>query len=118
MINRLICSASFVAFSIFFLSACSGGGGGGGASAVSAPAPAAPAVAMSGGPVSLQPDNTTVAYQSASATALVTNAGVGGVANAPSGQGATITMTTNASGVTTIVFNIPTTGRSEERRVG
>jgi len=60
--------------------------------------------------VSLQPDNTTVAYQSASATALVTNAGVGGVANAPSGQGATITMTTNASGVTTIVFNIPTTG--------
>jgi hypothetical protein len=35
MINRLICSAGFLAFSIFFLSACGGGGGGGMGTAVS-----------------------------------------------------------------------------------
>ena len=75
-------------------------------SAALAPAPAAPAVAA---PLSFQPENTTVAYQAASATALVTNAGVGGVATAASGQGATITVTTSG-GAYTVVFNIPTTG--------
>jgi len=59
--------------------------------------------------LSFQPDNTTVSYQPASATALVTNAGVGGVAAAASGQGATITVTASG-GAYTVVFNIPTTG--------
>jgi hypothetical protein len=62
--------------------------------------------------------NTTVTYQSASATARVTNAGVGGVAAAASGQGATITITTNANGVTSAAFNIPTTGTTFTQQFG
>ena len=51
----------------------------------------------------------TVAYQAASATALITNSGVGGVTNAASGQGATITVTTEG-GAIKVALNIPTTG--------
>jgi hypothetical protein len=65
---------------------------------------------MNGTPITLQAVNTTVTYQAASATALVTNTGTGGVAAAASGQGATITLTTDGSGLIKVAFNIPTTG--------
>ena len=116
MTNRLNYPAAFLASGVLFLAAC-GGGGGGGTSAALAPAPAAPAAAASGGLLSFQPDNTTVTYQLASATALVTNAGVGGVAAAASGQGATITVTQLGGGYT-VVFNIPTTGTTFTQQVG
>ncbi len=111
MTNQMNYPAAFLASGVLFLAAC-GGGGGGGTSPALAPAPAAPAapaVPASGGPFSFQPDNTTVTYQPASATVLVTNAGVGGVATAASSQSATITVTTSG-GAYTVVFNIPTTG--------
>ena len=92
--------------------ACSSGGGG----ATPAPAPA-PAPALPPPFLSFQTTNTTVAYPAASATALVTNAGVGGVAAAPPGQSATITITTAASGVTTVVFNIPTAGATFTQQI-
>jgi hypothetical protein len=64
--------------------------------------------------LNFQPGNNTaveyqVTYQPASATALVTNAGVEGVATAAPGQGATITVTSQG-GAYSGVFNIPTTG--------
>jgi len=108
MTKRLDNPAVFLAPGILFLAACSSGGGG--APSAAAPAPVAPTVATSGAQVNLQPANTAVTYQAASATALVTNAGVGGVAAAASGQGATISITTDATGLTKIVFNVPTTG--------
>jgi hypothetical protein len=67
-------------------------------------------MAPSGNAISIQAANTTVAYPAASATALLTNAGVGGVAAAAAGQGATVTLTTDTTGLTTVVFNIPTAG--------
>jgi C-lobe and N-lobe beta barrels of Tf-binding protein B len=97
-------------------SAC-GGGGGGGTNPVPAPAPATPAAATNGGLLSFLPDNTIVTYQPASATALVTNSGVGGVAGAASGQGATITITESGGGAT-VVFNIPTTGATFTQQIG
>jgi len=64
----------------------------------------------SGVPQSLQAANTTVTYQASSSTTLVSNSGLSGATSAPSGQGATITLTTDMSGLTTIAFNIPTVG--------
>jgi len=92
-----------------FSTACSGGVGGGGTSPASAPATAASTVTNTGKFISFQAGNATIAYPAASATALVTNAGTGGVAAAASGQGATITLTTN-NGAIKVVFNVPTTG--------
>ena len=79
----------------------------GGTSATSAPAPAAPTVAKS--VVNLQAANSTVTYPAASATALVNSTGTGGLLNAASGQGATITLV-DADDVFKVIFNIPTTG--------
>ena len=98
---------------LLFLAACSGGGGGSSGVGVSSVAPSAvPTTTVSNQALlpSLQASNTTVTYQAASATALVTNAGVGGVANAASGQGATITVSTDGTGLIKVIFNIPTTG--------
>ncbi len=104
--------AAFLASGALVLAACNGGGGGASPAPVLAPAPAPAPPALS-----FQATNATVAYPAASATALVTNAGVGGVAAAASGQSATITITT-ASGVTTVVFNIPTAGATFTQQVG
>ena len=113
MRNRLDYSAAVLAPGLLLLAACSSGGGGGGAmSAATAPAPAAvtnPAI-NDNGRTTFQAPNTTVAYQAASATALVTSTGVGGIVNAASGQGATITEINDPSGLTKIIFNIPTAG--------
>jgi hypothetical protein len=106
---RLDFPAGFLAAALLLLGACSGGGGSG-ASAVPAPTPVVPPVAAGGASVSLQGANTAVTYQAASATALVTNTGVAGITAAAPGQGATISITTDASGLTKIVFSVPTTG--------
>lgn len=107
MANRWNYSAAFLASGLFLLAACSSGGGGA-PSTVSAPVPVAPVGAQEG-LLSFQASNTTVAYPAASATALVTNSGVGGVTNAASGQGATITVTTGG-GAIKVAFDVPTTG--------
>jgi len=111
MINRLSRSAGLGAFGIFFLGACSGGGGSGMAPVTSATT-TTPSTQASSVPISLQGTNTTVAYQAASSAALVSTGGVSGTTSSSAGQGATITLTTNSNGVTTTVFNIPTTGAS------
>ncbi len=110
MTKKVEFPAAFLASGILVLAACSGGGGG------ASPAPA-PAPAPAPSDLSFQATFTTVAYPAASATALVTNAGVGGVAAAPSGQSATITITAAASGVTTVAFNIPTAGATFTQQV-
>ena len=107
MKNRLNYPAVILASGLLFLAAC--GGGGGGAAPTSAPATAAPPVTNAGKFISFQAENATITYPAASATALVTNAGTGGVAAAASGQGATITLTTK-DGTINVVFNVPTTG--------
>lgn len=88
------------------MAACSGGGGG----VAAAPAPAAPApvVTPSGSPVNLQAASTRVAYPAAAVTAVVTSTGTGSVINSASGQGATLTLGTDASGnLNAVVFNLP-----------
>ena len=88
------------------MAACSGGGGG----VAAAPAPAAPApvVTPSGSPVNLQAASTRVAYPAAAVTAVVTSTGTGSVINSASGQGATLTLGTDASGkLNAIVFSLP-----------
>src|SRR5580765_2622338 len=109
MKNRLDYPAVALTSGLLFLAACSGGGGGGGGAPASAPATAASTVTNTGKFISFQAGNATIAYPAASATALVTNAGTGGVAAAASGQGATMTLTTNG-GAFNIAFNVPTTG--------
>ena len=109
MNNRLNNPAVVLASGLLFLTACGGGGGGGGSAPTSATATAAPPSPNAGLYISFQTDSATITYPMASATALVTNAGTGGVAAAASGQGATMTLTTNG-GAFNIAFNVPTTG--------
>jgi hypothetical protein len=62
-------------------------------------------------PLNLQAANTTVTYDAASATTFVTNTGDRGAASAASGQGAKISLTSDAGGnFRVIAFNIPTAG--------
>ena len=116
MRHRRDYSVAFPAFCALFLAACSSSGGGMGAAApsgaASASAPVATTVVTSGVPVNLQSANTMVTYQAASATdtvsALSTN-GLGGAAAVKTpGQGATLTITTDASGnLKALSFNMP-----------
>jgi hypothetical protein len=84
---------------VLSLAACSSGGGGGAATTATftpAPAPAAPAT--SGIAVNLQAAKSTVTYQAAAATALGASKGMGNIIMSAAGQGAIITLTTDASG--------------------
>jgi len=100
------------------LSACSGGGGGSGGGAIvatpaPAPVPATPIVTTSGVPISLQAANTSVTYQAASTSANISsNPNVAGSLILPSGQGGTVTLTTDASGnLSKLDFSINTAGK-------
>jgi len=100
--------AAFLALGMPLLAACSGGGGGGGTTAVPAPAAPAPVVTPAGSPVNLQAASTRVAYPAAAVTAVVTGTGTGSVITSASGQGATLTLGTDASGnLNAVVFNLP-----------
>jgi hypothetical protein len=91
--------AAFLAFNIPLLAACSGGGGGGSSVATTPPpTPAAPTAATSGIPINLQPAKTTVAYPAAAVTAIGASKGMGNVTIAAAGQGASVTLRTDASG--------------------
>jgi len=69
-------------------------------------------MAIAGAPTSnLQAANATVTYPAASVSEIVSNSTAGGLTTAASGQGATLTLTNDASGnLSKIVFNIPTAG--------
>jgi len=85
------------------VAACSGGGG-----MTAAPIPAAPSpvVTPGGAPVNLQAAGTRVAYPAAALTAAV--ASTGSVTTSASGQGATVTLGTDASGnLNALIFNLP-----------
>src|SRR5215471_16601753 len=95
---------------VLFLAAC-GGGGPAAPAFTPAPAPAAPAATANGGPVSFQPANMTVTYPAAASMGTAVNGGTGQGSTAASGQGATVTLTTDASGnLSKIVLNIPAAG--------
>jgi len=98
--------AAMLASGALFLNACTAGGSPVGP----LPAAPAPAVVTSGVPLNLQAANTTVTYQAASDTAIVTNTGARSAETAAAGQ-AKITLISDASGnLSKIVFNIPTSG--------
>jgi len=117
MKNRLNYPAEVLASGLLFLTACGGGGGGGGTPPAPVPVPAPPGP-VPAGTLSFQSYGTTVAYQPASATALVTGAGVAGVAAAASGQGGTMTIIADqGGGATTVAFIIPTTGATFTQQI-
>lgn len=96
-----------VSLACLLLAACSGGGGAGTATAVAPPA-VAPVVTPAGPPINLQAANTRVAYPAAAMMAAATTAATGSVTSSASGQGATVTLGTDASGnLNSVIFNLP-----------
>jgi hypothetical protein len=93
------CRAALLASCLLSLGGCSGGGGGGSpVAAAPPPAPVTPAPQTSGIAVNLQAAKTTVAYQAAAATVLGASKGMGNIIFSAAGQGATLTLSTDASG--------------------
>jgi hypothetical protein len=99
--NRTRCGAALLVSCLLPLAGCGGGG--------SYNAPAAPVfspgggIAQGGTPLNLQAANTSVTYQAAAATAMAAKWGAASISAA--GQGATITLSTDAKGdLTTVVI--------------
>src|SRR4029077_5618397 len=91
-----------------FLNACTAGGPPVGALP---PQTMVSPVTTSGVALNLQAASTTVTYQAASDTAIVTNTGARSAGTAAAGEGANITLTTDASGnLSKISYSIPTPG--------